>query len=94
MIFGRFCCSIKELNQTFRIFTLRFSIVDFRGEREKRDAKEREDKRKILREQKEKSKEEERRRQEEAELRSYSSLQQNEKMQSNYDDGNDSDDFM
>lgn len=69
-------------------------MPDFRGERERRDAEEREDKRKILREQKEKAKEDERRRKEEAELRSYSSLQQGEKMQSNYDDGNDSDDFM
>lgn len=69
-------------------------MVDFRAEREKRDAKEREDKRKILRDQRDKAKEEERRRQEEAELRSYTSLQQSERMQSNYDDGNDSDDFM
>ncbi|XP_055319127.1 coiled-coil domain-containing protein 25 [Sitodiplosis mosellana] len=67
---------------------------DFRAEREKRDAAEREDKKKILREQREKAKEEERKRKEESELRSYSSLQANEKMQSNYDDGNDSDDFM
>lgn len=76
---------------TFALFLL---PSDFRAEREKRDAKEREDKKKILREQKEKAKEDERRRQEEAELRSYSSLQASEKMQSNYDDGNDSDDFM
>lgn len=69
-------------------------LTDFRAEREKRDADEREDKRKIMREQRDKAKEEERRRKEEAELRSYTSLQQNERMQSNYDDGNDSDDFM
>lgn len=69
-------------------------FVDFRAEREKRDADEREDKKKILREQKEKAKEDERKRKEEAELRSYASLQASEKMQSNYDDGNDSDDFM
>lgn len=74
--------------------TIHFGRADFRAEREKRDADERADKKKILRQQKEKAKEDERRRQEEAELRSYSSLQASEKMQSNYDDGNESDDFM
>lgn len=68
--------------------------LDFRAEREKRDAKEREDKKKILRDQKEKQKEDERKRMEDSELRSYSSLMSQDKMQSNYDDGNDSDDFM
>lgn len=67
---------------------------DFRAAREKRDAEEREDKKKLLREQKEREKEEEKRRQEEAELRSYSSLMKADKMTTNYDDGNDSDDFM
>lgn len=69
-------------------------FIDFRGEREARDAKEREDKKSILRQQKEKEKDNEKRRQEEAELRSYSSLMATEKMSTNYDDGNDSDDFM
>lgn len=67
---------------------------DFRDEREKRDAKEREDKKKIVREQKEKEKDEEKERKEKAELKSYASLMAAEKMTSNYDDGNDSDDFM
>lgn len=67
---------------------------DFQAEREKRDGKEREDKKKILRDQKDQEKENERRRKEEAELRSYTSLMAKENMSSNYDDGNDSDDFM
>lgn len=70
------------------------SHPDFRSEREKRDAKEREDKKKILRDQKELEKENEKRRKDEAELRSYTSLMATEKMTTNYDDGNDSDDFM
>lgn len=67
---------------------------DFRAEREKRDALEREDKKKILRTQKEIEKDNEKRRKEESELRSYSSLMATDKMNTNYDDGNDSDDFM
>lgn len=67
---------------------------NFREEREKRDAKEREDKKKVLREQKEKEKELEKKRKEDAELRSYNSLFKEENMQLNTDDGNDSDDFM
>lgn len=70
------------------------SFSDFRLEREKRDAKEREDKKQNLRQLKEKEKDNERKRKEEAELRSYSSLMSSENMTSNYDDGNDSDDFM
>ncbi|XP_064605617.1 coiled-coil domain-containing protein 25-like isoform X1 [Liolophura sinensis] len=67
---------------------------DFRAEREERDHKEREAQRKIQQELKLKEKEEERRRKEQAELRSYSSLMKEENMQTNVDDGNDSDDFM
>ncbi|XP_055377216.1 coiled-coil domain-containing protein 25 [Condylostylus longicornis] len=67
---------------------------DLRGEREKRDEEEREDKKRLLRLQKQKEKEDEKRRQDEAELRSYSSLMKAENMKTNYDDGNDSDDFM
>lgn len=48
----------------------------------------------IVREQKEKEKDEEKQRKEKAELKSYASLMAAEKMTSNYDDGNDSDDFM
>lgn len=68
--------------------------VNFRAEREKRDALERADKKQAAREVREKEKEEQKRRQEEAELRSYNSLMKSENMKSNYDDGNDSDDFM
>lgn len=69
-------------------------LIDFRDEREKRDAKEREDKKSILREQKEREKDEEKQRKETAELKSYASLMSAENMTSNYDDGNESDDFM
>ncbi|XP_065332922.1 coiled-coil domain-containing protein 25 [Cloeon dipterum] len=68
--------------------------VDFRAEKEKRDRLEREDRKKQLREQKEKERVDQKRKQEEAEMRSYSSLMKSENMTSNYDDGNDSDDFM
>ncbi|XP_050084095.1 coiled-coil domain-containing protein 25 [Anopheles aquasalis] len=68
--------------------------VNFRAEREKRDALERADKKQAARDVREKEKEEQKRRQEEAELRSYNSLMKSENMKSNYDDGNDSDDFM
>lgn len=68
--------------------------VDFRAEREKRDRDEREDKKKILRDQKDKEKDEEKRKKEEAEVRSYTTLMKPENMSTNYDGGNDSDDFM
>lgn len=86
----------KRINETVNRLnkTKIESHPDFRAEREKRDAKEREDKKKILRAQKEQEKENERRRKEDAELRSYSSLMNQEKMTTNYDSGNDSDDFM
>lgn len=67
---------------------------DFRAEREARDASERQDKKKLLRERADHEKEAERKRHEEAELKSYSSLHKTENMTTNYDDGNDSDDFM
>ncbi|XP_055706148.1 coiled-coil domain-containing protein 25 [Phlebotomus papatasi] len=67
---------------------------DFRAEREQRDAEEREDKKRQLQLQKEREKEEIRRKKEEAELRSYTSLMKSDKMTSNYDAGNDSDEFM
>lgn len=86
----------KRLNDTVnRLNKTKIEMhPDFQTEREKRDAKEREDKKKILREQKDQEKDNERRRKEETELRSYTSLMAKEKMSSNYDDGNDSDDFM
>lgn len=67
---------------------------DFRGEREKRDTEERERQKKVLKKKKEQEREDEKKRQEEAELRSYSSLMGPDKMKTNYDSGNDSDDFM
>lgn len=48
----------------------------------------------MLRDQKDHEREAERNRKEAAELRSYTSLMKTDNMQSNYDDGNDSDDFM
>lgn len=80
---------VNRLNKTKKE-----SFPDLRVERETRDRLEREDKKKILREQKEKEKEEERRKKEESELRSYSTLMKSANMKTNYDDGNDSDDFM
>ncbi|CRK99200.1 CLUMA_CG012491, isoform A [Clunio marinus] len=68
---------------------------DFRAEREARDAGERQDKKKIVREQKDREKEAEKKRLEDAELKSYASLHKTENMTTtNYDDNNDSDDFM
>lgn len=71
------------------------SHPDFQAEREARDAAERQDKKKVIRQQKDQEKLEEKRRQDEAELKSYSSLHQSDKMTTtNYDNNNDSDDFM
>lgn len=71
------------------------SHPDFQAEREARDAAERQDKKKIIKSLKEREKLDEKRRAEEAELKSYASLHQAEKMTTtNYDDNNDSDDFM
>lgn len=69
-------------------------LTDFQAEREERDTKERQAKKKLLNEEKAKEKLEEKRRQEQAELKNFSSLMKTDKMQTNYDDGNDSDDFM
>lgn len=67
---------------------------DFRAEREKRDFDEREGKKKQGRLVKEREKEAEKKRNEESELKSYSSLMKPDTMKTNYDSGNDSDDFM
>lgn len=67
---------------------------DFQKEREDRDASERQNKKQLLREQKDKEKELMRKRQEEEEQKSYSSLHKVENMSTNYDQNNDSDDFM
>uniref|UniRef100_U5EWE4 Coiled-coil domain-containing protein 25 n=1 Tax=Corethrella appendiculata TaxID=1370023 RepID=U5EWE4_9DIPT len=80
---------VKRLNKTKRE-----EHPDFRAEREQRDAEEKNKKKKELREQKETEKQDEKKRKEEAELRSYQSLMKSENMTSNYDTGNDSDEFM
>lgn len=80
---------VNRLNKTKRE-----EKPDFRGIREERDRKEREDKKHLLKLQKEREKVEAKRKEEEAEARSYKSLMKEENMKSNYDDGNDSDDFM
>ncbi|XP_065079521.1 coiled-coil domain-containing protein 25 [Ochlerotatus camptorhynchus] len=80
---------VNRLNRTKRE-----EHPDFRAEREKRDADERADKKRLARENREKEKDDEKRRQEEADIRSYNSLMKWENMTSNYDAGNDSDEFM
>lgn len=67
---------------------------DFRTEREARDASERQDKKKVIKELQTREKEAERKRLEDAQTKSYASLHKEEKMTSNYDANNDSDDFM
>lgn len=86
----------KRINETVNRLnkTKTESHPDFRAEREKRDSDEREDKKSVMRTKREQEKEAERKRKEESELRSYSSLMASDKMTSNHDDGNDSDDFM
>ncbi|XP_036368555.1 coiled-coil domain-containing protein 25 isoform X1 [Octopus sinensis] len=67
---------------------------DLRAEREQRDREEQAEKRKQMLLEKQREKEEIRRRKEQEELRSYASLMKPENMTSNFDSGNDSDDFM
>ena len=68
---------------------------DFQAEREARDTAERQDKKKVVRAQRDREKEAEKKRLEESEMKSYSSLHKAENMTStNYDNNNDSDDFM
>lgn len=67
---------------------------DLRQEREKRDSLERQAQKAQMRSQRELEKELEKQRQKEEELRSYTSLLKAENMTTNYDNGNDSDDFM
>lgn len=66
---------------------------DFRAEREARDQLERQVKKSVMREQRDKEKEAEKKRLMESEVKSYASLHSN-MTSTNYDDGNDSDDFM
>lgn len=67
---------------------------DLRADREQRDHREAVEKRKKIQQEKQREKEEIRKRKEQAELRSYASLMKPENMTSNFDSGNDSDDFM
>ncbi|WAR22938.1 CCD25-like protein [Mya arenaria] len=67
---------------------------DLRAEREDRDKKEREDQRHVQQEQRRREKDEMERKEKEREIRSYSSLMTEDKMTTNKDGGNDSDDFM
>ncbi|XP_018791551.1 PREDICTED: coiled-coil domain-containing protein 25 [Bactrocera latifrons] len=67
---------------------------DLRRQREERDSEERREKKHILKAQREKEEEEIMRQKREAEQSSYDKLFKPECMSSNYDDGNDSDDFM
>lgn len=67
---------------------------DLREQREKRDDIERQQQKACLRSQRELEKEIEKKRLLEQELRSYSTLLKAENMSTNYDNGNDSDDFM
>lgn len=86
----------KRINETVNRLnkTKTEAHPDFRAEREKRDFDEREGKKKQGRLVKEREKEAEKKRNEESELKSYSSLMKPDTMKTNYDSGNDSDDFM
>lgn len=86
----------KRINETVNRLnkTKTESHPDFQAERERRDASEREDKKKVMRDRRDQEKEAERLRKEQAELRSYASLMAKDNMTTNHDDGNDSDDFM
>ena len=81
---------VNRLNKT----KVQKTAAEFRADREERDKQEREDKKKALREQKEREKEEEKRKLQQNELKSYSNLMSDDKMKSNKDDPNDSDEFM
>lgn len=70
------------------------SHPDFKEEREKRDALEREDKKAEIRLQREQEKDAIKRQREVQELKSYTSLMKEGNMKTNFDDGNDSDEFM
>lgn len=80
---------VNRLNKTKRE-----DKPDFRQLREERDRQERDQKKAEYRRQQEQEKQLQKQREEEAKLRSYDSLMQSENMTSNFDAGNDSDDFM
>merc|ERR1712110_584021 len=78
---------INRLNKT----KVEKEHVDFRTQREERDAKERQAKKKSFKATEEQNKIEDEKRKAEAELRSYDRLMTAENMTSNQDGGNDSD---
>lgn len=82
--------TINRLNKTKR----EVKNPDLRAERENRDKHERDQRKQAFKQMEEEKKAEEKRRKEEQEKRSYSNLMSEDKMVSNRDGGNDSDDFM
>ena len=82
--------TINRLNKTKR----EVKNPDLRAERENRDKHERDQRKQAFKQLEEEKKAEDKRRKEEQEKRSYSNLMTEEKMVSNRDGGNDSDDFM
>jgi len=81
---------VNRLNKTKR----EEAKPDFRSLREERDRHERDHKKVAFKKQQEEEKVLQKQREEEAKLRSYDSLMQTDKMTSNLDADNDSDDFM
>ncbi|XP_037947594.1 coiled-coil domain-containing protein 25-like [Teleopsis dalmanni] len=67
---------------------------DLREQREKRDMEENKEKKRALQMQQAKEKDELKRKEEEAKIRNYVGFFKPDQMKSNYDDGNESDDFM
>lgn len=67
---------------------------DFRAEREARDVAERQDKKKVMQAARSRDKEAEKKRLEDSQMKSYASLHDADKMTTNYEANNDSDDFM
>ena len=82
--------TINRLNKTKR----EVKNPDLRAERENRDKQEREERKRQFKAAEESKKEEEKKWKEEEDKRSYSNLLTEDKMVSNRDGGNDSDDFM
>ncbi|KHN84661.1 Coiled-coil domain-containing protein 25 [Toxocara canis] len=80
---------VNRLNKTERK-----EDIDYRAEREERDAKERQKTRHKQREEKEREQAELEEKERQRRIRSYEGVFTEDRMHSNYDGGNDSDDFM